>query len=201
MRKKTQDERRQQIEEAAYELLKSKGYKGTSMLAVAKRARASNETLYAWYGNKQSLFRCLIESNAKAVRQALEDALDRPTDFVVTLDRIGTLLLELVTSERAIILNRVAAADVNDTNTLGMTLASAGRESVQPLIARLFDHAVASGVLRFDDSAEVAEVYLGLLIGDLQIRRVTGAMEVPATDFIQSRAVAARRRLISLFGA
>ncbi|WP_404927319.1 TetR/AcrR family transcriptional regulator [Mesorhizobium sp. ORM16] len=57
--------RRERIEEAAYAVLRETGYKSASLLAIAKRASASNETLYNWYGNKQTLFRSLIEANAE----------------------------------------------------------------------------------------------------------------------------------------
>jgi AcrR family transcriptional regulator len=75
MREENRNERRDAIEAAAYELLATKGYLGTSMLAVARKAKASNETLYRWYGDKQGLFRSMVERNAEAVRRSLEAAL------------------------------------------------------------------------------------------------------------------------------
>lgn len=45
--------RRERIEETAYAVLKESGYKAASLLAIARRASVSNETLYNWYGNKQ----------------------------------------------------------------------------------------------------------------------------------------------------
>lgn len=48
MREEKRSLRQQQIEAAAYEVLEAKGYGGTSMLGIAKQARASNETLYNW---------------------------------------------------------------------------------------------------------------------------------------------------------
>ncbi|MEQ8740678.1 MAG: helix-turn-helix domain-containing protein, partial [Hoeflea sp.] len=63
MREETRAARQAQIEQAAYEVLEEKGYAATSMLAIAKRARASNETLYNWYGDKTGLFRALVVRN------------------------------------------------------------------------------------------------------------------------------------------
>ena len=51
------------IEQAAYELIDEFGYDGISMLKIAKRAKASNETLYKWYGDKKGLFSALVETN------------------------------------------------------------------------------------------------------------------------------------------
>ncbi len=64
MRDENRRMRQQLIFAATYRLLAEKGYKGTSMLAVAKAAGASNETMYNWYGNKQGLLAAMIEDNA-----------------------------------------------------------------------------------------------------------------------------------------
>ena len=199
MKAETRTQREQQIEQAAYRLLEEKGYKATSMLAIAKLARASNETLYAWYGNKQTLFRNLIEKNAERVGRELETALQAPGGLEGALDRIGSLLLELVSGERAIILNRAAAADVNDTGTLGQTLAAAGRDTVLPSIARLFQRAIDDGTLVSVSSLEIAETYIGLLVGDLQVRRVIGAIDAPSKLDVNARAVRARELIVRLY--
>lgn len=199
MQQDDKDRRRLQIRTAAYELLESKGYKATSMLAIAKRAKASNETLYAWYGNKQALFQTLIEENANTVSEALKDALHTPSDIEMTLNRVGALLLKVVTAEKAVALNRAAAADVSETGVLGATLASAGRGAIKPLLIELFSNAQASGQLSSEDSEQMVGVYLGLLIGDLQIRRAIGALQPLSTADMKKRSANATRLTLKLF--
>src|SRR5260370_21811596 len=53
-------ERRKQILDAAYAEFAAKGYAGASMEAIARRAHASKETLYAWFDNKETLFNTLL---------------------------------------------------------------------------------------------------------------------------------------------
>ena len=65
MREDNKAQRREQIEMAAYALLAEKGFQNMSMLAVSKAAKASNETLYRWYGDKTGLFKALIATNAE----------------------------------------------------------------------------------------------------------------------------------------
>ncbi|MGH1539587.1 MAG: TetR/AcrR family transcriptional regulator [Arenicella sp.] len=199
MLKEKQDIRRQQIQAAAYELLEDKGYKATSMLAIAKQAKASNETLYAWYGSKQNLFRALITDNAAEVTATIKQALTQETDLKKALNRIGPLLLTLVLSDKAIALNRAAAADANETKVLGETLASAGKNAVQPLIQELFEQARARQTIDFDDKEQISNVYLSLLIGDLQIRRVTGAIPKVTKAQINRRSSQAVTLLLTLF--
>ncbi|MBO6553924.1 MAG: TetR/AcrR family transcriptional regulator [Roseitalea sp.] len=194
------DRRRTAIEDAAFALLIEKGYKATSMLEVARRAGASNETLYKWYGNKQGLFAALVKANARDVAELLRTRLDgADADPLETLATVGPLLLDLVTGERAIALNRAAVGDVHDTATLGPALAESGREAVVPLIAELLGRARDRGLLAFDDAGEVAETYVALLIGDLQIRRATGAIGPLPDDAIRTRAMRAVGGITRLF--
>lgn len=174
MRTDKKQKRHQEISEAAYALLDKHGYGGTSMLSIAKAAGASNETLYRWYGDKQNLFAAMVQDNAAAVKVNLEASLESDGDPLEALSVIGTKLLALLTSERAIALNRAAAAD--NSGALGAALAEAGRGIIVPLLEQLFQRIAQEAHLPIADTSAAVEIYLGLLIGDLQIRRVIGQM-------------------------
>lgn len=189
MRDENKTARKDRIEAAALELLAQKGYLATSMLSVAKRAKASNETLYNWYGNKQGLFRSLVEANAGEVKSLLENDLAQQRPPEATLKALGPLLLGLLISDKAITLNRAAAAD--PSGELARELTQAGRETVAPLIADVFVKARDAGILGFDDAADAVGLYLDLLVGDLQIRRVLGAVPAMTQSEIDHRAAGA----------
>ncbi|WP_108880601.1 TetR family transcriptional regulator [Anderseniella sp. Alg231-50] len=196
MRDENKTARKQRIEAAALELLAEKGYLATSMLSVAKRARASNETLYNWYGNKQGLFRSLVEANAGEVKALLENDLAQERPPEATLKALGPLLLGLLVSDKAITLNRAAAAD--PSGELARELTQAGRDTVAPLIADVFIKARGAGILAFDDAGEAVGLYLDLLVGDLQIRRVLGAVPVLTQAGTDRRAAVALDNLLIL---
>jgi len=196
MRDENKAARKDRIEAAALELLAQKGYLATSMLSVAKRARASNETLYNWYGNKQGLFRSLVEANAGEVKSLLENDLAQERPPEATLKALGPLLLGLLISDKAITLNRAAAAD--PSGELARELTQAGRGTVAPLIAEVFVKARNAGILNFDDAAAAVGLYLDLLIGDLQIRRVLGAAPMMTQPEINYRAAGALKSLLIL---
>ncbi len=59
MSSRRSDERRRAVLDAALTVLERQGYAGTSMLDIAREARASKETLYAWFGDKKGLFAAL----------------------------------------------------------------------------------------------------------------------------------------------
>lgn len=198
MRDETKAPRQAAIEDAAAELFAEKGFQGTSMLAIAKRAKASNETLYRWYGDKVGLFRALVERNAAEVRTRLEADLTEDRSAAEALRDLGPTLLSLLLSERAIALNRAAAADIS--GALGAALTEAGRGSVAPLIARLMLRGRAEGWLTFEDPAEAVALYLSLLVGDLQIRRAIGALPEPDARDINERAARAFAQFCRLAG-
>ena len=132
MRDENRVRRQGEIEEAAYEVLEKKGYAGTSMQGIARTARASNETLYNWYGDKQGLFKALVERNAANVKELLEAERSSGRDTFSTLQLLGPRLLKLLLGNRAVALNRAAAADAS--GELGETISRAGREVVLPLL-------------------------------------------------------------------
>ncbi|MBO6725967.1 MAG: TetR/AcrR family transcriptional regulator [Rhizobiaceae bacterium] len=193
--------RRARIEQAAYEVLGELGYNSASLLAIAKHARASNETLYNWYGNKQGLFRSLVASNAREAAELLERAAADKSDPIEVLAKLGPVLLGIVTGERAVMLNRAAAGDVSDTATLGKAIAEAGRETIAPLLRSLLERARDEGSIKCDDIAAAADTYFQLLIGDLQIRRAIGVVGPLSAREIGVRARRAQELFLKLYAA
>ncbi|WP_298914132.1 TetR/AcrR family transcriptional regulator [uncultured Roseobacter sp.] len=198
MREEKRSRRQKQIEEAAYKLLEVKGYSGTSMLGIAKEARASNETLYNWYGDKQGLFQALVTRNAEEVKRHLEAELETDHDALSILGTLGPKLLRLLTGDRAVALNRAAAAD--RTGELGATLSKAGREAVFPLLEQVLLRARHDGQLAFEHAGEAVGLYLDLLIGDQQIRRVIGRLPSPSEAVCEERSERALGYLRQLLG-
>lgn len=198
MREEKRSQRQKQIETAAYEVLEAKGYGGTSMLSIAKQARASNETLYNWYGDKQGLFQALVTRNAEEVKTHLEAELQTDHDALSILGTLGPKLLKLLTGDRAVALNRAAAAD--SSGELGASLSQAGREAVFPLLEQVLLRARNEGQLNFESTGEAVGLYLDLLIGDQQIRRVIGRLPIPSDSFCADRASRAVRHLRKLLG-
>ena len=196
MRDENKASRQDKIEQAAYAVLEAKGYAGASMLAIAKAARASNETLYNWYGDKTGLFKALVLRNAEQVKAQLEEGLNSGDSPLEILRALGPRLLALLISPRAVQLNRAAAAD--PTGELGTVISERGRETIAPLIGKLMDRARSGGALVYDSTADAVGLYLDLLVGDLQIRRVIGREPPMEEAAISHRAEQALERFMLL---
>lgn len=199
MRQDTREKRQAEIEAAAYDVLEERGYSGASMLAIARKARASNETLYNWYGDKTGLFGALVRGNAAACREHLETRVTQGGDAIATLSGFGPALLGMLTGDRAVALNRAAAADT--TGALGKILAEEGRKTIAPLLADVLDLARSQNLLDGKDLHEMTETYLNLLIGDIQVRRVTGQLPQLTPEECERRSAQALRHMQALYNS
>ena len=195
MNEKDRQTRHAAISRAAYALLAEHGYVGTSMMRIATAAKASNETLYRWYGSKDGLFRAMVEDNAAQTRSMLLHALEEQADPHETLERVASVFLAMLLGDHAILLNRAAAAD--PTGELGRAISSGGRAQVMPLLTGVMDRICAGSTLPAD---EAAQLFVSLLVGDAQVKRIIHNTPAPTKAEIASKcAMALRmfRRLIA----
>jgi AcrR family transcriptional regulator len=192
MKSEERDERHAQIQEAAFALLKELGYRRTSMLLIAKRAQASNQTLYAWYRSKAELFRGIIERFGSGVRAQLQTALEDAQDPLPALEALGPALMRFTTDEHAIIMNRAAVIDAAETGVLARAIDEVARDAIFPLIVDLMQRLVDSGVFAEDVlAADAAQSYVSLLLGEVQLRQALGNLPPFDNDEIVRRSARA----------
>lgn len=196
-------DRRAALLTAARAVLAEKGYTGASMLDIARRAKASKETLYSHFGDKRGLFEALILDNAAEVNAALAAALEdgAATPPERALPRFCLALQRLLLGEAALVVNRAAIAEAAAEPSLGRLLVEKGRDSTLPRLVRYLDTQKAAGRLRQDDTAEAAEALVALTMGDAQIRRLLGVLAAPSEETMRARAESATRRFLALYGA
>ncbi len=94
--------RRRRVLDAAFAELLESGYDGLTMLGVARRAGASKETLYAWFGSRDGLLRAMIETNADGSAERVAAALDDDGDPTEVLVGYAGGLLRLLTDQRSV---------------------------------------------------------------------------------------------------
>lgn len=195
MRDDKRQKRHEVIANAAYALLAKKGYDGTSMLRIATAAKASNETLYRWYGDKRGLFEAMVQDNAADIKAILERAVTADGDPDAALERIAPVFMKMLLGDRAILLNRAAAAD--PSGELGTAISAGGRAVIQPLIEDLI-----KGVCEKHNKSgrNLSGQFLGLLIGDLQIKRVIGVQEVLNDVEIEAQSAQALQAFYRIIG-
>ena len=187
--------RRQAVMDAAFEELLERGYEKVTMLGIARRAGASKETLYSWFGNRDGLFAAMIQENADGSAARVEAALAGDGEPIETLTGYAAGLLTLLTSERSVALNRAAMAAPD----LAEVLLAQGRHRVGPIVERYLGRLAEEGVLTIDDPAQAFTLLYGLVIEDTQIRVLLGEPP-PSRAEIVRRAQVAMQRFLHLVG-
>lgn len=196
-----QPTRSDEILDAALALMEEHGYRDTTMLQVATRARASKNTLYQHFPTKQALFAALVARAAAAMNADITAALDGNAPLEPTLRQFGIHLLTLLTGPQSLAINRAAIAEARVAPELAQALAANGRDNTAPLVQRYFAAQIAAGRMRRVDGADAIETLIGLLIGDLQVRLLWGIAAPPDAATIRRRAQRAAERFVVLFGA
>ena len=196
----TRDRRRDAIMDIAVDVLADRGYRDTTMLEVAKRASASKETLYSWFGSKRGLFEAVIRRNAETVQDVLAEQLIADARPERVLMAFGQALLSLLLGDSAVAINRAAISEARSDPALADSLAEAGRGATLPAFVGFLEHQRDRGVLSLDAADDAAEQFIGLLVGDLQVQRLLGLLPALQEAEIAARATRAATAFIRLYG-
>jgi len=191
--------RRGHILDIAANVLAERGYRDTTMLDVAKRASASKETLYAWFGDKLGLFEAVIRRNAVRVRVALNGHLDSDISVETTLTDFGRALATHLLCDNAVSINRAAIAEAHSGPALAHSLGRVGRDPIRRAFVQYLEQCHARGLLNVEDTDEAVDTFVGLLLGDFQTRRLLGFVDAPGEADVEGRATRAAEYFLRLY--
>lgn len=185
--------------EAAFDVLVERGYAKATMAAIARRAGASKETLYAWFGDKEGLFAALIRRQADATNAGVQAALEGDDDLRTTLEGFAINMLRLLLGPRALAINRAAISELPGAPPLADVLLREGRLRTGALVERYLARQADRGVLDLDDPAAAFRLLYGLVVQDLQIRALLGEPP-PSEPRLRSHARVTVDRFLALTG-
>lgn len=117
------------------------------------------------------------------------------------LNDFGSALIALLLGESAVSINRAAVSEARSDPSLADTLATVGREATLPDFVRYLESQDAHGSVTIDDPTRAAGDFLGLLLGDTQIRRLLGVLPAPKRREVKARATRATDMFLRLYGS
>lgn len=188
--------RREAVVQAALGELIACGYEKTTMLGIAKRAGASKETLYTWFGNKEGLFATLIQHQAEATAERVSAALDDEADPRTTLETFAHALLKLLLGEPSLSLNRAAMSSPE----LAPILLKGGRYTTGPIVEQYLEQLDRQSKLAIPCPKTAFQTLYGLVIQDWQIRALLGE-DPPISNVLSRHAVTAVDQFLRLHSA
>jgi len=164
----------ERILDAATHLFLSLGYGGTSIEAVAQRARISKRTFYHRFADKPALFGAVVHRIVDRLRPPADVPLLDGADLAEILQRLAGLILRGALSPPAIALHRLIVAESARFPKLAAVANDQGptREGIR-LIADALDREARAGNLALDNPTFAAEEFLHMVIG-LPQRRAMG---------------------------
>ena len=202
VRQETWTPRQGEVLEAALGLLVA-GSDKLTMNGVARKAHCSKETLYKWFGDRDGLLLATVQWMAAKVGMPRLDRARLDADTLrAAVESFGRALLSVLNSENSVALNRVAIAHAGITvPDLGAIVLQNGRLEMGRRLKPVLEAGRAVGLLRFADSEQAFRTFFGLVVRDVQIRRLLGETCRLSETEIADEAKEAAEQFFILFGA
>jgi TetR/AcrR family transcriptional repressor of mexJK operon len=175
------------ITEAATAAFLEGGYEGTSLDHIAARAGVSKQTIYNRFGDKEALFRAICRELAGDLLSPL-DAARGSDDTRATLSALGRSYLRLALASSSLSLHRLVIQESARFPDFGRAVYQAGPARIVAELADYLREQESAGSLAVGDPGTAAESFLGLLLGDTQLRALLG---VARDEAIEARVDAA----------
>ena len=192
--------RRLQILRATLRLLRKHGSDITTA-QIAAEARCSKETLYNWFGDRDGIMLALAQEQANGMRQAMAERFaSAEGELEARLSSCATLLLDIMTGDAALAVNRVAMAQTSSENAeLGNAVMANWNEQIAAPFMAMFQQGNEDGELAVHSPDEAFENLVGLLIGDRQRRLLLGDDTRPEPSAMKAIAAKAVQRWLILY--
>ena len=163
------------ILDAATDLFFTVGYGGTTIEAVAQRARISKRTFYHRYADKSALFAAVVHRTIDRMRPPPDVPLLADGSLQEVLRHLARLILTAAVSPPAIALHRLIVAESARFPQLATVVAEQGgtAEAIRLIAGLLEREARAGRVTLLKDTTFAAEQFLHMVMGMPQ-RRAMG---------------------------
>jgi TetR/AcrR family transcriptional repressor of mexJK operon len=162
----------EQILAAATDAFLQRGFDGTSMDLVARRARVSKVTVYTHFHSKEALFGAIIDGLAGRLVRRIEELAVGDLPPGAALRQFGRRYLELALAASSIDLHRVVVAESARIAALGPVIFEHGPAQI---VGSLAGFLARRKELRIADPRLAAEQFLGMVLGHGQLRLLLNA--------------------------
>lgn len=194
-------ERQKDVLDAALQLL-VKNHLALTMAKVAEAASCSKETLYKWFGDRDTFLEAMVEWQASRVRVVPinREAVDEETLFN-SLEHFARDWLMVLTSPTSIALNRLAVSQAGTGKSkLGNIVLYRGPFAMARRLKPILEIGRDCGFLQFDNLDDAFRTFFGLVVRDVQIRKLLGDDFAMDDEQIIREARTATRQFFALFG-
>jgi AcrR family transcriptional regulator len=142
-------------------LFARQGYSGTSVREIVEAAGVTKPTLYYYFGNKEGLFKALVQVQLSTGLDGLQVLLDAPGTVLERLNAMVRVRVQLVEQQPELV-RFMAEVMMNGHKAVPQIDCSEYFANETRLLSELFSQGIASGELIDMDPAEMALGFMGL---------------------------------------
>ncbi|MBF5096215.1 TetR/AcrR family transcriptional regulator [Azospirillum sp. INR13] len=173
--------RRQAILAAARRLFIEKGFEKTTLSDIIAVAGGSRATLYEHFGDKEGLFRAIMEEDNAMILSGLAPAQadDRVTPEA-GLTAFALHLVKALLNEETTGTVRILISEGDRVPDIAEAFFRIGPENAIRRLAEYLQRLSNNGTLQIEDPAVAAQAFLGMVTGNLLVRRLILPQSAPA---------------------
>jgi TetR/AcrR family transcriptional repressor of mexJK operon len=164
----SEEARRDQVIESAFDVFLELGYAGTTMDIVAARCGISKRTLYEAFSSKTELFQAVIVAHRRTMLDLPRDHDDRP--FADALASIFWIDIQPKLERRRRAFIHLVMTEIRQFPEIGDMLRRDGVEESRRLLADWLTLERDRGVIASDDVRSDAGMLMDMIFGGLAIR-------------------------------
>jgi AcrR family transcriptional regulator len=163
----TEQERIDELLEAALDIFLRFGYANTSIAKISSTAGVSTRTIYGLYTNKSDLMVAavtrMVEQDLLELSKVSQLSESSPEETLTSLCKI---ILERVTNNKLISLYRMGVSEGFRFPELAKKMRSSGPKRIEAMIADYLNKQSDMGILNIQDAQQSASLFLHMLISE-----------------------------------
>lgn len=167
------EEKRLKILHSAGTLFLENGFAGVSMEQISIAAGVSKQTVYSHFGNKEDLFREIIDFKVR-LHDLTDELFDIGRPIHDVIHELGRHLTELLMSDDAIGMYRACIAEAGQHDGIATMFWKFGPERLTHRFTNYLQHQNEAGKLHIENPHFAAQQFLSMVKGEAYMRRSLG---------------------------
>jgi TetR/AcrR family transcriptional repressor of mexJK operon len=169
-----EDDRRQQILDAALDLFARKGFKGASIKELAKAAGVSPGLIYWYFQDKEGLFAALLEHQIADAFEHVDEHVTRDMPPAQFLPAFGHFYVDQLEQPGNTALFKMMLANVQATPAMMRRVQTQLVGRVLGLLDDYLQRQVVAGRIRPCNTEIVTRTFMGGIFGYLMLKHILG---------------------------
>lgn len=170
---------------AAFDVFMAHGFAGATTDMIQVKSGIAKSTIYRYFPSKEALFSASIELSTLDFLTLMKELDLNYVDIGSFLYTFSVLFLDTLMSERGNNVSRLLIAESKRFPHLGKLFYRTGPKRVADVIETYLAHAHRNGEIHAPNPAVAAEHFMGMIRGDIYLRRMLG--EKPPSKAQQER--------------